>query len=483
LKKTLNKILGCTLAGLFFAESFIPKVLPIVHSEEIITRIPKTLIVERSIDDPYISEYIFEVSLNGVTTPYAVPKDQAFIDSPNLDQGKIGENSFGKRFNLLPNRTYTFRARVKDTRGLYSSYTPSLKYSTGKILLGDTTPPEVIISSLTRKSPGIYALLGILHDESNADVLLSGENLLEKEGVINEDQEGFNKEIRIERDGPYKLSLRACDVHKNCTLPITLEGFEDFHSPTLENIAYQYDSITHALKISGTSNDFSNQSLEVIISNKMDPNEKRVIGPFGFEKGKQTWDVNYLNFPEGCYEITINARDALENIGTTKLDIFPYSSKPKFTMNPPPKEILIINKNQIPIIPIRGTIEDKCGASVILSGANMETDINSEETNWTRNLLLTYGENKITAYAKNLAGLESEKFFFNIKVSTRKGDINMDEKVDLADLVIAQKVITGQNTKGLIREDYIQSETDVNGDGRVGLEEAIFIMQKISELK
>jgi hypothetical protein len=63
-----------------------------------------------------------------------------------------------------------------------------------------------------------------------------------------------------------------------------------------------------------------------------------------------------------------------------------------------------------------------------------------------------------------------------------KGDINGDG-LDLADLMIALKALSGEDVSQLIRSDYVLSGADVNGDGRVGPEEAVYILQAIAELR
>jgi hypothetical protein len=66
-------------------------------------------------------------------------------------------------------------------------------------------------------------------------------------------------------------------------------------------------------------------------------------------------------------------------------------------------------------------------------------------------------------------------------VCAPKGDINGDCVVDLVDLQAA--VILVKISGPDIRWDYSRSGADVNGDGRVGLEEAIYILQKLSNMR
>jgi hypothetical protein len=63
-----------------------------------------------------------------------------------------------------------------------------------------------------------------------------------------------------------------------------------------------------------------------------------------------------------------------------------------------------------------------------------------------------------------------------------KGDIDGNGVVNLADAILAVKVIGGQTPDG-IRENYGASGTDVNGDGQVGLHEGLYILQRIVGLR
>ena len=63
-----------------------------------------------------------------------------------------------------------------------------------------------------------------------------------------------------------------------------------------------------------------------------------------------------------------------------------------------------------------------------------------------------------------------------------KGDIDGNGVVNLADAILAVKVIGGQTPDG-IRDNYAASGADVNGDGQVGLHEALYILQRIAGLR
>lgn len=63
-----------------------------------------------------------------------------------------------------------------------------------------------------------------------------------------------------------------------------------------------------------------------------------------------------------------------------------------------------------------------------------------------------------------------------------KGDVNLDLKVDLADALLSLRVLNGEAPVE-VRTDYPQSQTDPNGDGKIGLQDVIYILQRISGLR
>jgi len=64
-----------------------------------------------------------------------------------------------------------------------------------------------------------------------------------------------------------------------------------------------------------------------------------------------------------------------------------------------------------------------------------------------------------------------------------RGDINGDGTVDLLDAIIALRVQAGMDTSKLVRSSYPTSDADVNGDGRIGMEEIIYILQYTAQLR
>ncbi|RLB10301.1 MAG: hypothetical protein DRG39_06560 [Deltaproteobacteria bacterium] len=57
-----------------------------------------------------------------------------------------------------------------------------------------------------------------------------------------------------------------------------------------------------------------------------------------------------------------------------------------------------------------------------------------------------------------------------------KGDLNEDGKIELKDAIIALKVAAG-----LLVNQKIYLEAEPTGDGKIGLDDAIFILRKLAQ--
>ena len=58
------------------------------------------------------------------------------------------------------------------------------------------------------------------------------------------------------------------------------------------------------------------------------------------------------------------------------------------------------------------------------------------------------------------------------------GDVREDGEVDLLDAIVALKVCAGMRPR-----EEMNRNADVNGDGRIGLEEVIYILQWVGGLR
>jgi len=100
------------------------------------------------------------------------------------------------------------------------------------------------------------------------------------------------------------------------------------------------------------------------------------------------------------------------------------------------------------------------------------------------------GAHQIVYYARNNKGIVGTSLLptiITVIEATSTGDINGDGVVDLADAVLALKVMAGvaqtPGATGGVRLDYATSGADVNGDGKIGLPEVIYILQKAAGVR
>ncbi len=93
----------------------------------------------------------------------------------------------------------------------------------------------------------------------------------------------------------------------------------------------------------------------------------------------------------------------------------------------------------------------------------------------------------INMYAGYLLSFQKSSPYYVWPVRTasavyNKGDINGDKWVDLTDVVLSLQVLVRMSGVG-VRSDYPASGADVSGNGKIGLEEIIYILQEVSEIR
>ncbi|MCE5266243.1 MAG: S8 family serine peptidase [Deltaproteobacteria bacterium] len=64
-----------------------------------------------------------------------------------------------------------------------------------------------------------------------------------------------------------------------------------------------------------------------------------------------------------------------------------------------------------------------------------------------------------------------------------RGDLDDSGRVDLKDAVVAQRVLAGLDVAGSLRTDYAASGADVNEDSEIGVQELIFVLQILADLR
>ena len=63
-------------------------------------------------------------------------------------------------------------------------------------------------------------------------------------------------------------------------------------------------------------------------------------------------------------------------------------------------------------------------------------------------------------------------------VTTKAGDVNRDNKIDLGDIILCLQISCGMESAGV---EYRQA--DVNGDNKIGLAELSYALQEVSRNK
>jgi hypothetical protein len=81
-------------------------------------------------------------------------------------------------------------------------------------------------------------------------------------------------------------------------------------------------------------------------------------------------------------------------------------------------------------------------------------------------------------FAMDLAGNMEEFIRSATYRIAQPGDVNLSETVDIADAILAAQVLAGMSPAGTVYR-----AADVNGDGMIGLPEAIYILQKAAGLR
>ena len=62
----------------------------------------------------------------------------------------------------------------------------------------------------------------------------------------------------------------------------------------------------------------------------------------------------------------------------------------------------------------------------------------------------------------------------------KQGDVSADNRVSLEDAILALQVVSKSNTD--MRAEWFTSKVDVNGDARIGLAEAMYVIQALAGL-
>lgn len=64
-----------------------------------------------------------------------------------------------------------------------------------------------------------------------------------------------------------------------------------------------------------------------------------------------------------------------------------------------------------------------------------------------------------------------------INITPLKGNVNIDDSIDLQDAILSLKTLTG------IQTDSVSTDADVNNDNRIGMEETIYILRDVAGIQ
>jgi YD repeat-containing protein len=86
-----------------------------------------------------------------------------------------------------------------------------------------------------------------------------------------------------------------------------------------------------------------------------------------------------------------------------------------------------------------------------------------------------YGDGSYIEYVYDNAGNRTQKICDGAVIP---GDTDADTDVDLKDVILDLQISAGEKPAV-----YIQKESDVSGEGQIGIQEAVFGMQSVSGLR
>jgi hypothetical protein len=179
---------------------------------------------------------------------------------------------------------------------------------------------------------------------------------------------------------------------------------------------------------------------------------------------------------DGSYTIRFTATDAAGNSAFSDMTLVWDTTPPELTLNP------VITPTGLNQQTITGTVANAVGVTVATDTAATDGEATISGNTWNFTIGgLVEGINGVTFTAKdavgNIAIVAASITHINIK-----GDVSGDWEVDLRDAINALQIFTGMNSVEL-RADFATSGADVNGNGRLGLEEVLYILQKVAEIR
>jgi len=176
--------------------------------------------------------------------------------------------------------------------------------------------------------------------------------------------------------------------------------------------------------------------------------------------------------PDECYEtkdvIVDDESKGVIDFYTFKCDdgIGSHTMKAVFAIKTCTVEVSENNNGGGKISP-SGDMSLNCGTERIFT-------IIPDECYETEDVMVDYeSKGSVASYMLQCDETETHKMTSTFIRKVAYGDVNQDNDVDLKDAILAFRVLVGAITPSLT----FQKEDDINGDGKIGMEEAIYILQ------
>ncbi len=200
--------------------------------------------------------------------------------------------------------------------------------------------------------------------------------------------------------------------------------------------------------------------------------------------------VQYTFSAEALAEETLVALRVTDDGTPQKQDVYTFSVAAGQAQRPPLVRTLLITGTTPTAAVVHGTLLSDGGTPIQRRGVVYGTDAGTLEQTGTRleaeagpaagfsaalANLATQTVYHVRAWAENEAGIGygATVSFTTLRTSI-PGDINADDRVDLADLVLGLRIVSGLETEGVDRGAAIGK------DRRIGARELVFILKKIA---
>jgi len=264
--------------------------------------------------------------------------------------------------------------------------------------------------------------------------------------------------------GMNNIEIRALDPANNEAI-IMRKVLQDNTPPSLTISDPQQDINTnkHQYLLKGEVTDIS------YVSVKVDHNGLSYTPLLLNDKFQQLLEFT----EEKTYTVSITVTDAAGNTSTAQRKIVYDKTPPTVTAESIPS--VIFQDNLI----LNGTREENSIIQVICEGAIIEQIEYPTSTTWRVSVTNLHTGNNIF----NIKAVDLSMNEFTMQIATsvqlfQAGDLNHDYVVDLTDAILVLQVISRMTPSQPIYVD-----TYINKDGRISIDNAIYVLQKTAGLR